>query len=202
MGCAGDYIGMTSLVEDATPTDMQEEYCLHVCGNSPNKGTRSVVAAWRDSFPKLIIVARDQQIDTTGHPNIEIITERIDETELRGLQAGALLNIHPTEAEGWGHAITESMAYGVPVVVTDAPPMDEIVDPSMGYLSAWRTSSQMGVGARFFVDVDTLSETIRYALDDPDRRQKGERAEAWYWFNDARFHDRLHQLLHVLCIHG
>lgn len=203
LGCEVDYIGMTSLVEDAEPLDMTEEYCLHVAGNSPNKGTAAVVAAWREEFPKLIIVARDQQIDTTGHRNIEIITERLEIDELRGLQAGALLNVHPTEAEGWGHAITESMALGVPVIVTDAPPMDEIVDPATGWLSPWRSASQMGMGARFFVDIDRLTATIAEALSDvPEIYAKGERAREWFRFNDDRFRDRLHQLIHELCTQG
>lgn len=127
LGCHTEYVGMTSL--DRRMSDVPtEEFCLHIAGNSRYKGTQAVLEAWQDhpEWPTLKVLSR--AFDFQGEPpvNVEIITERIDDDELRRLQNAAMLHVQPSECEGYGHVIAEALSTGRPVITTSAPPMNEL----------------------------------------------------------------------------
>jgi hypothetical protein len=196
LGCAVEYTSMTSVDALSTPAK-REDYCLHVPGNSQYKGTGYVIDAWRErpDFPLLKVVTRDLVIEGDIPANVEVIRERVDEARLCELQTGAMLNIHPSECEGWGHAIAESMSAGVPVVTTDGAPMNELVTPTRGYLAEWYTALPAGIGVRYATTGELLSETVARALSDSEGIElRGRASRQWWERNDTHFRRRIHEI--------
>ncbi len=80
--------------------------------------------------------------------------------DIPDLLGAADLLVHPARIEGFGYAVVEAMAAGLPVVATDASSLPEIVDD--------------GRTGRLFPldDGAALERAIREYLDDPDRRAR------------------------------
>ena len=83
------------------------------------------------------------------------------------------------------------------VVTTDAPPMNEVVDPGRGICVPFATSSPRHLGTSFNVDEEALEESVQTLLDLPveESRQLGKRAREWFLNNDLRFRARLPEVL-------
>jgi glycosyltransferase involved in cell wall biosynthesis len=113
----------------------------------------------------------------------------------------------PTRAEGWGLPITEAMACGLPVIVTDysAPvdylnddiaymiPVEELVPVHDPYF--FPSGSALGVWAQ--PDAGALRKLMRRVYENPEEaREKGRRARAevcarWTWDHAATAARRL-----------
>lgn len=78
---------------------------------------------------------------------------RLDDGELAAVLAGAAVLAAPSRAEGFGLPVLEAMAAGVPVVVSDAPALVELVDGT-------------GLVSRRD-DPSSLADAIGAVLDDP-----------------------------------
>ena len=61
-------------------------------------------------------------------PRIELITEDLPTDEHLRLFASADVSLAPSRWEGLGLHLYEAMAFGIPTVVNDSPPMNEVVD--------------------------------------------------------------------------
>ena len=72
-----------------------------------------------------------------------------------GFLAAADLFAFPSTVEGFPLAVLEAMMAGLPIVVSDAPPLDEMIDHGV---TGWRVASH---------DRDAWIQTLRGALDDP-----------------------------------
>lgn len=103
---------------------------LHVGGNGAFRGTLAVYQTWRHcgiNLP-LTIVAANPPVGPLAE-NVTWLT-RVSDEELRQLMNSHLFHLCPSEIEGWGHALHESLGVGAVVVTTDAPPMNEIAGPA------------------------------------------------------------------------
>lgn len=101
---------------------------------------------------------------------------RLDDRDLSAVLAGAAVLAAPSRAEGFGLPVLEAMAAGVPVVVSDAPALTELVD-------------RAGLVARR-EDAAGLAETIGGLLADPqlaaDLAVRGRaRAAGYTWASAA-----------------
>lgn len=157
---------------------------LHVVGSSPFKGTGSVIEAWiRHGVPlPLTVVAwgpeeRQVRMWAKEHPMIRQVG-RVSDEEMRALRQTHWFALQPSEAEGWGHVLGESVMAGCVLITTDGAPMNELPDgtiqvPTVG-------TSPMKAGVRHRVDPAVLADVARRAagLSLEERAHLVERAQA------------------------
>ena len=145
----------------------------------PYKGHRELIGALKNIAGKLpeswlvLCAGRDagagrdiaQAIDTNGlHDHVRLLGER---TDVPLLLKAADIGISPTRKEGFSNAVLESMAAGLPIVVTDVGGNAEAVtDAETGFV----VSPQ---------DPDALGNAILRLAHDPQlRRTMGDQARA------------------------
>ena len=168
---------------------------LHVAGRSEHKGTRYVLEAWRrhPEWPELTVVQRPLDaattLDTVPARNIHFVAGRLSEQEIQNLRREHPLWILPSEVEGYGQTLVEGLSVGAIVVTTDAPPMNEIVQPDRGVLVRARYVDAVHLGSRYAVEPQALDEAVCDVLGWTLERRlaTGTAARKWFLENDLRF---------------
>ena len=129
-----------------------------------------------------------------------MITDRVEDHALCRLQNESALYLCPSEAEGFGHIILEGLSVGGVVITTDAPPMNELVTPDAGLLVAVERTEPMGIGERYFVNLDDLERKIRRALEmsQTERAAFGRAARARFEAIDQAFRSRIKACLNAV----
>jgi len=157
------YIGWKSL-DRKTPQEKDFNHFLHLCGRSKHKQTQEIVNYWQEDFPKLTIVysPKDVKITRRNLPNITYITERLSEDELVNLMNLCGVHLCCSETEGYGHYIHEAKSSGGIVITTNAPPMKDFIDNSMGYLvkSSDKKPLKKHLGSKYLVDETDFKRVI------------------------------------------
>ena len=211
LGCRVQFVGWSSVDRRDPPIKGSREHAgLHVAGSSAVKGTDALLDVWErnPNWPILRVLRRSHNYAGSAlpwrardsAPNIEMITERLDESTLRCLQNNSALYICPSQAEGFGHIILEGLSVGGVVITTDAPPMNELVTPDAGLLVAVERTEPMGVGERYFVNLDDLERKIRRALEmsQAERDAFGRAARARFEAIDQAFRSRIKACLNAV----
>lgn len=136
----------------------------HLAGTSGLKGTLTVLRAWvehggLDLSATLFITRQpadfarapadlaywDKLAPDTGatflgivglerHKNIYLARRVLNATEFARVATAAMTQLCPSATEGFGHIINGARAAGAVAIVLDAPPMNELVDASCGFL--------------------------------------------------------------------
>ena len=191
---ASAFIGFTSLDRSQPRVTRHVDAALHVAGWNPHKGTAAVIGAWLDNpaWPGLTVVAHREPL-RSSRANIDLLTARVPDRQLRRLQNACGVHVCPSEVEGFGHTLMEGMSCGAVVVTTAAPPMDELVSPDEGFLVPYAAAKQMGSGTRYIVEKDRLADVLRHvwSLDGARLRSLGAAARARYENGRAAFQRRL-----------
>jgi len=199
LGCATEYISFTS--EDRFDPSIPKAYDLpfHLAGKSLYKGTKALVDLWgqHPEWPCLTVLqwsARENQYEL---PNVEYVSRYVDDAELRKLQNERGLHLCPSEAEAWGHYIVEGMSACSVVVVTNAPPMNELATPERALQVEYNASRPMRLSSRYFVDPISLEEKVGEAIDmdTAARTRMGFLAREWFIENDRFFRRRLTEVI-------
>jgi glycosyltransferase involved in cell wall biosynthesis len=193
------HLGFTSVdrrIEDATP---DYDRFLHLAGGSSLKGTATLLELWRrhPEWPLLTVVQRGSPAGQTPLPaNIEIMDGYLPDAELRSLQNRCGVHLCPSQSEGWGHYIVEAMSCLAVVLVTDAPPMNELVTAGRGVTVPYHRSEPRKLGTSFFVDPLRLEAAIADLVSRPatEKAALGLAAREWYRANDRSFHENLEML--------
>lgn len=196
------FTGFTAIaaVGDAALAAGGRPGALHVAGTSHLKGTNRLVDVWllHPEWPTLTLVAqRNPSTPREFRPrradNIRWIADRISDGELAVLRHANPIHILPSEAEGFGHSLAESLACGALVVTTDAPPMNEIVTPDRGLLVREECTTVMGHAACHHVGIEALQRACQHALDMtiPERMRFGSAARDWFVRNGFLFQERM-----------
>jgi Glycosyl transferases group 1 len=204
MGCRARFLGWTGADRKLAGRPIPKTLgALHIAGSSEQKGTEAVLDVWsrHPAWPLLRVLRRNH--DYLGrpiawprracYPNIQILSDRVDEDSLIQLQNETAIHLCPSEAEGFGHSIVEGMSVGALIITTDAPPMNEIITGANGLLVEAERSEAMGLGRRYFVSPDDLARKIAQALamSEQERNSVGQVARAWFDANDSAFRARL-----------
>jgi hypothetical protein len=195
LGCRTDFIGFTSI--DRRLADIaREPTFFHLGGRSGNKGTQPIVDAWlrNPSWPMLTIIQRKPlRLPATLPSNLRLITDYIDDADLRALQNRNLFHLCPSETEGFGHHLVEGMSVGAITLATDAPPMNEMVTNERGVLAAYARTGKQQLATTYFVDDAALEAGVErmLAFDANERQRLSEAARGWWENNDRQFRERL-----------
>jgi hypothetical protein len=189
------FVGFSSL--DRRLADVpREPTFFHLGGRSVNKGTQPLLDLWlrRADLPPLTLIQRAPLKRPATLPvNVRLITDYIDDAELRILQNRHLFHLCPSETEGFGHHLVEGMSCGAVTLATDAPPMNEMIGPDRGVLVPYARTGTQQLATTYFVDMDALGDGVErmLALDDDERRAMSNAARAWWDDNDSGFRERL-----------
>lgn len=195
LGCSTQFTGFTS--EDRLLADLpREPVFFHLAGRSGNKGTRPLIDLWlrQPTWPTLTIVQRDKLLSPLpSAANLHFVTRYLPDAELRVLQNRHLFHLCPSETEGFGHHLVESMSVGAVILTTDAPPMNEMIRPERGILTGYRRTERQHMATTYFVDPEMLEADVRRMLASSveERTKLAGNAREWWSSNDLQFHSRL-----------
>lgn len=207
-GLPAVYTGFTS--EDNLNTAHRKNFgeFLHLAGASNFKGTATVHRLWlkHPEWPRLTIIRTlkdcygNSRSHLTGADNIEVIERWIPDEELSERQNTCGVHLCPSEMEGFGHYILEGLSAGSLVVTTDAPPMNELVDASCGFLVEARLQGKSYMEDRWSVREDALENCIEklLAMDDKELARMGESARDRYLMISNAFPGNFKKAIHEL----
>src|SRR4051812_12271532 len=155
------------------------DYILGIGDLRAKKAWDVLVDAWRRSGVehRLVIAGADAgegaRLRALGGERLEL-PGYLDDARLDALLRGAAALAHPSPYEGFGLAVAEAMARGVPIVCADAGALPETA----------------GGAAALFApgDADALAQALRDVLADREgwARRARERSSAFSWERTAR----------------
>jgi hypothetical protein len=88
--------------------------------------------------------------------------------ELQALYMGHAVMLAPSRTEGCGMPFIEAQTLGIPVITTNAPPMNEYVKHrENGWLVSARPASRRGLMVEYDVDPMELAQVIDHLIRDP-----------------------------------
>lgn len=98
-------------------------------GQDERRSLSEVFSAWRmmKAPPRLLILAQKDPVEMDGNPvpGAEVSVENVPEPS--DLYDVGDIAVQPSRYEGVGVSLLEAQARGLPVITTNAPPMNEIV---------------------------------------------------------------------------
>ena len=185
------YVGFSSFDRYEPSVAKEPRTFLHVAGCSRQKGTAAVLEAWRRNpqWPPLVLIQNPVRAQVVDIPNVDYRPIRLEDEALRVLQNGSEFHLYPSEAEGFGHVLCESMGLGAIVLSTDAPPMNELVTDDRGILVAYDRTSQQGLGTNYYASVASIEAGVErlLAMDEQKKQRLRDNARAWFHDNHAQF---------------
>ncbi|HEY2419011.1 MAG TPA: hypothetical protein VGH84_13900, partial [Steroidobacteraceae bacterium] len=113
--------------------------------------------------------------------------------EIRTLQNAHRFHLCVSEAEGWGHYIAEAMSVGAVALVTDAAPMNELIEADRGLLVAARLGEAHNLARIARFDEAALTSAVMRAQDMSTAQLEsiGEAARRWFVANKQGFAARV-----------
>jgi glycosyltransferase involved in cell wall biosynthesis len=196
IGCKTEFISFTS--QDRYLPDIKKDdfHYIHVAGKSVQKQTEIVIKTWENNpgFPQLTVVQDPKFFrPRTSRRNINFMCDRLSDDVLRVLQNNHAIHVCSSETEGFGHYIVEAMSCKSVVLVTNAPPMTELITPDRGMYIKYVNQEPMRLSYRFLISPESLEMAVTQTLisDDNVKREMGERARSFFLENDAFFRNRV-----------
>lgn len=189
------FIGFTS--EDRMLEDAKPDYgrFFHLAGKSTLKNTEALLALWEKhpEWPTLTLVQHPDNAPASVSQNVDLVSRYLPDEELKAMQNGCGIHLCPSLSEGWGHYIAEAMSCRAVTLVTDAPPMNELVDASRGVVVPYGRSEPRHLGRNFHADVAQLENAIGGLISQSiaEKTTLGTKAREWFLENDRQFRERL-----------
>jgi hypothetical protein len=172
------YIGFTSL----DPGIMVRDYktFVHLRGNLvTRRHSGMLVDTWLEhpEWPDLYTQFHGLDLDVElpnwlPHGNVHLRLGWMSRQDYLETSAAHGIHICTSEHEGFGHYINEARAMGALVVTTDAPPMNELVDPESGVLAKASEQYPCAFGTGFKIGKDAMETAIEQVLSlSPETRR-------------------------------
>ncbi len=155
----------------------EDRYAIYLGRLSPEKGVRSLIAAWQkiEGLRLLIAGAGPEEgyiratIRERGPGNVEMTGPQTRDSAVALLKSAAFLVVPSQWHEPFGLVAVEAFANGVPVIAARAGAISEIVQD--GYTGLLFTPGS----------IDELVQKVRWAIDNPEAtRQMGANARRIY----------------------
>lgn len=172
---------------------LSPEYLLTLAEPDRRGGLDALVTALKriPDIP-LVVVGAEDGVDIVAadvglSPDRVIVLGLIEDDDLSAVLQGASLFIQPSRAEGFGLAMVEAFAFGLPVIHSDAPALVEIAADAGVVVSRDNPEGYP----------DRLAEAIRGVLDDSALRGRlsvasADRSRALSWRDSAEKVWQLH----------
>lgn len=189
------FVGFTG--HDIYLPDVRTDYsrCIHVAGRSHLKGTRQLLRLWQrhPEWPELLVVTQQPAFLNFVAPNIRFFSSFLSDLELHRLMNQCGIHLCTSEAEGYGHYISEALSAKAVVVTTNAPPMNELVLETFGVLVDADEHGPMGIGSVFKTRDDDLEKKIEQVFSLPleTKAAMGELARTHFIRNKQEFRNRI-----------
>jgi hypothetical protein len=199
------YTGFSS--EDSYDPSLAKDYSrwLHVAGTSGQKGTGTILDTWarHPEYPHLTVATYAHRLKRPL-ANLTVRNRRIPDEELRRLRNVCGVHLCPSETEGWGHYLAEGLAAKALVVTTDAPPMNEQVQPDRGVLCGYGRTTPQRLATNYFITQESLEAAVEQVLHMPDceKARRGEAARRHYQQGTGHFQHAFCQAIDELLHSG
>lgn len=169
--CPVQYIAFCSILGEFDTTQVkQRDYFFARTGMSWYRGAHNLINIWarHPEWPLLKLVIHPSVRPLVKPDNVEFLDIFPRNDDFVRLASSSLFHIYATETEGFGHSILEAMGYGAVVLVTDAPPMNEIANKNCAVMLEAAYSGQKSIAPRFSVVPSALEEAVKkvLAMDD------------------------------------
>ncbi|RDS84120.1 glycosyltransferase [Dyella psychrodurans] len=191
LGCRTMFVGFTgSDYLDANVT--RAPTFFHGPGRSGNKGTLPLLELWAQhpEWPQLTIVWRRKHLELPPIPaNVQLIRDYLPEAELRRLHNAHTFHLCPSQTEGFGHSLIESLSTGCVTITTDAEPMNELVTTERGVVVGAHQAGTQELATLYDFDLDAMRDTVErcIAMTQDEQASLGKAAREWYEANDRAF---------------
>lgn len=159
-------IGFSSSVEPISTSAKTRDYFFSRVGMSRFRGAEVLVNLWRchPEWPLLKLVIDNSCRPLNPPHNVEYLDIFLNYEDYIACSSAALFHIYATETEGFGHSIVEAMGSGAVVLVTDAPPMNEIANSTCALMVGSFYKGQKWFSPRFSVLPAELEAAVNKAL--------------------------------------
>ena len=171
--------------------DLIKAFCAEF---QPDEAVELVLHGWNPYVPHFDLDASIRRIAGTHAPAI-VASLSLNDDEMVRLYNSCDAFVLPTRAEAWGLPITEAMACGLPVIVTEYSAPLDYLDLDCAYLI--EVEKMIPVDDPFFFlpglgdwaqpDINSLRRLMRHVFQNPDEaRAKGIKARErvcnhWTW---------------------
>lgn len=171
--------------------DLIKAFCAEFEQDEP---VELVLHGWNPYVPGFNLEAAIRQYAGPHAPSI-VASYPLPDDEMLRLYNSCDAFVLPTRAEAWGLPITEAMACGLPVIITEYSAPLDYVDPDCAYLIA--VEKMVAVNDPFFYlpglgewaqpDINSLRRLLRHVFEHPaEAKAKGVRARErvckyWTW---------------------
>jgi hypothetical protein len=162
-GCVSKCVKVGFFARDMyDPSVRKVREFVHVAGKSKTKNTEAILECWKvNQLPWTLTVVAESYDESIGHVHF---VRRADDVHLRTLMNQAWFHLMPSQYEGYGHSLHESMGCAAVVLTTNQPPMSEVAGlPEDLMIQAVRTQ-QHNLGMLQFVGSGQVLNAVKKAM--------------------------------------